>query len=271
MTRFSGITLAAIVLVATGCSEHRGKDQRQIVVPHVPGQAIEVKSQNGSIEVRADRSVTDVIIDATILAAGNSKEEGLQRARDTKIHAVRNPNGVLSIYGEFPGKLGASDGIKFIIRLPDARGTKLETTNGSLRIQGLHGTAKMKSTNGSIKIGSHRGHVDAVTSNGSITASDMDGSIRARSSNGSVRVKLALQATGPIDADTSNGSINVSMGRAYRGELSLSTTNGRVKLDDQSGAVTADLQKTRGLVRFPTSGTASTLQTSNGHVHVTVK
>ncbi len=255
--------LLAMFFILTSCfvigPTH--KEVRQRVVPHVPNKPLVVVSKNGSITVRRE-SRADVAIEAELRSHSN------ERLAQAKVMAERNADGALEIGVAWPdGKRRARDGCKFTVAIPDVQSARLESSNGSLKLESLGGNAELRTSNGSIRVNDHRGPVKARSSNGSVKLANVRGNVDLDTSNGSIE---AERVTGTIDAETSNGSIKVEIARDYRGEFSLKTSNGRLKLDDDLKAeVVWKRKKKEAVVRFGgASSPSSRLRTSNGSITV---
>lgn len=123
-------------------------------------------------------------------------------------------------------------GVKYTIRVPrKTEIDRLESTNGSLRLESLAGPARLRTTNGSVKLNAIDGVVKAETTNGSITADDLRGGIEAESTNGSVRINLAsVMDAGAIRLETTNGAIELTAAKLAGNPIHCDTTNGSITL-----------------------------------------
>lgn len=261
---------------------HTNKETRTISVPHIAGKPIEVKSRNGSVSIVRDSTITDVSIEAVIYSKNQERLTG------AKVEAVRDGDGGLRVSVVWPaGRWQSNDGCSFKIRMPDATGVNVDTSNGSITFEGLDGDAVADTSNGSVRVerqgGSLRadtsngkiningvaGNVVADTSNGGITIVDVAGSVIADSSNGKVSVTLAPSSSGPVTVDTSNGSVEVVCGEAFAGEVAMDTSNGSITLTESDGTVHKG--KGRLSASVGTGGARSVVSTSNGSIQFKIQ
>ncbi len=247
---------AGCVFVGLSANHHRTEELR---VAHRPGTALRVSTSNGGVTVARDPA-DEVTITARLSACTR------ERVDAARVVAVREADGTLAVSVEWPeGRRHGSDGCSFEIRLPDAAGIEIATSNGGVSIGGFAGRAELRSSNGSIKVRSHQGDVHAGTSNGGLEIEGVSGEIVARTSNGSIRIGAAA---GPVRASTSNGSVSLDLGPAFSGELTLDTSNGRVHVDPAPGVKVVSAGRTSARVAVGDQGPASNVETSNGGIRV---
>eukprot|EP01026_Neomeris_dumetosa_P057485 TRINITY_DN52956_c0_g1_i1.p3 TRINITY_DN52956_c0_g1~~TRINITY_DN52956_c0_g1_i1.p3 ORF type:complete len:280 (-),score=12.22 TRINITY_DN52956_c0_g1_i1:569-1408(-) len=266
------VLLVASLVGLTGCDlwqQARFKETRELQVAHASGTGVDVQTRNGSIQVLASE-VDMVEIDAELKAITQ------ERLDATQVLASRLDDGTLYLRVEWPeGGRKGSEGCNFVIRLPDAYGTTLVSSNGALTVSGLKGQADLRTSNGRIEVKSHEGNVKADTSNGPVKLHDVAGAAEIDTSNGSVTVHLHDAANGPVNVRTSNGSVKVVVGPAFAGELAASTSNGSVRLVGfepgeiaSKGRRSCTLQA-RSSVNPDLAGEASRIRSSNGSITVT--
>ncbi len=257
--------------------------KKSLTVSHQAEAAIDVRTENGSIQVvKADRS--DVEIVATIRARTQ------ERLDSTTINARRGEDGVLHVTADWPAA-GRRDneGCSFEVAVPEAVGVVLESSNGALSIAGLAGAARLRTSNGAIhaadqdgpveartsnggiNVEAAQGTVDARSSNGRVTVSEATAAVKAETSNGSVTVRLVPANPGPVEARTSNGGIELDLSPAFSGELTLETSHGGIHAKDLPGARLISSEKDRLVLGFGQSDAKSTAKTSNGAVTVRMR
>lgn len=288
--------LAPLLLLAmAGCYWNSGSRFRADTtvtehMEHVPGSALVVKTQNGHIEIVAAPEQGDVSIEAVIRCTGETQQEADERLAATTLSVTREADQALVVAPVFPAAHnGGGDGASIVIRLPDANGAELDTSNGSVTVRGLTGNlvidtsngrievsdhvgpANVDTSNGSVVVTNHTGRLYVDTSNGSVHLTNIDGRVNADTSNGSVVVTLAPGQIGPLDLDTSNGSITVQVGPAFEGAVTLQTANGAISVDDPTGRITSTkLSRNRGRIVVGSGGEPSKLDTSNGGIRITI-
>ncbi len=228
---------------------------KSLAVPHQPGTAIEVATDNGSIEIcQTDR--TDVEIHADFRA---TTQERLDAA---SIQAQRTEDGTLRITIDWPdGRRRNAEGCSFEIAVPDAVGVELSSSNGSLTVRGLSGTAELHTSNGKVDVEDHAGPIEVHTSNGAIQSRQVAGEIDARTSNGPIDVTDAPAA---VTAHTSNAAITI---RKADGNVDATTSNGRIEVIDASQAVVAKTSNASVSLQLAPHGPGPLdVHTSNGAV-----
>lgn len=285
--------LATVPLVLQSCvltPKHKAVGTLAQSVEHVSDSAVSVNTKNGGVEVVADSGVSMVEISATITCVGESDQDAQDRLNQTTLSIVRAADDSLTITPRFPDKR-SGDGASFVVRLPDARGVTIDTSNGSVTVKNLAGTIGVDTSNGRIVLSDHDGPATLETSNGSINVANLSGSLFADTSNASVSatnvegpatidtsnagVTLALadDQGGPLNVDTSNGNINITVGQGFNGRVVFDTSNGVLKIVDPSGRINArNVDRNDGSIELGSAGDAerSVVDTSNGNITFTV-
>ena len=249
----------------------------------MPGTALHVRSENGSISVQqADRA--DVQVIAHVCAVSQERLDAVD------ILAERTEDGTLSIAAQWPdGHRQGREGCSFEVLIPGATGLDLQTSNGKLSAAGCLGRAELHTSNGAIDLTDHQGPAVAETSNGSVTLTGVWGPVDARSkngkihvvgatdavsartSNGSVHVEFDPASLGPVDVQTSNGAIELAIGPVFAGKLLLETSNGSIQVEDAVLAQVISRSKNRVRLAFGAFGGSereSKATTSNGAIRV---
>lgn len=288
--RLAIIALAsAPVLASSGCHFFAGpiaKGPKSATAMHAAASPIVVQTRNGSVQIIADASRSDVGVDATVTCSGATQQEADQRLAQASLELSRDTSRTLTIKPIFPGGPQGNDGASLIIRVPDADGIDVQTSNGSVILTSLKGAIKVKTSNASVNVSDHAGPAElhssngaitirdlagdlkAVTSNASVTASGVKGRAIVDTSNGSITIELDSTAAGPLDLDTSNASISVTVGESFKGDVALNTSNGKVTVsgDRAKSARTGNQDATV----FLGEGEQSIVKTSNGNISFAV-
>lgn len=274
---------AAAVASTTGCfglGKVYHKERREIEAVHVPASPLRVSTANGAITVQRGDT-------PTVAITADLKAETVERLQAAQVVASREPDGSLFITVEWPdGRHRGGEGCSFLIRLPDANGVQLRTSNGALSLTGFSGEAVLETSNGSLTVNAHDGPVRADTSNGRITLTGirgdahadtsngrieidgLSGALDADTSNGAVDVRLDPASPGPVRIETSNGGVTLRVGPAFTGELSLGTSNGKIRFDGLEGARILSASKKSARLALGSSSARSTIDTSNGTITV---
>jgi DUF4097 and DUF4098 domain-containing protein YvlB len=275
----------APLLVAGGCSFFSGpiaKGSKNTTATHAPGSPIVVQTQNGGVQIIAESSRSDVRIDAEFTCSGSTQQEADQRLAQAVLEVARDTSRTLTIKSIFPGGVRNNDGASLIIRVPDAVGIDIQTSNGPVSLASLGGALKVRTSNASVTISDHDGPADIQSSNGSVTIRNLGGELMAitsnsgvnasgvkgradiKTANGSIMLALDHSVAGPVLLHTSNSSITVSVGPAFTGDIQMNTSNGTVTAsgDDVKVLRTGNSDGTVHLG----DGEQSIIKTSNGSI-----
>src|SRR5262249_48632495 len=110
-------------------------------------------------------------------------------------------------------------GVKYALKVPHrAELAEIRSTNGSIHVSEVEGSANLRTSNGSVRTSKTRGKVEIHTSNGAVELRQTDGSAEVHTSNGAVRLDLEESRGGPITVSTSNGSVDLKLGAMSQGE-----------------------------------------------------
>lgn len=264
-----------------------------------PGGRIVLEGFNGSVEIMGwDKDEVEV--------AGTKNAAREEVVQAIKVDVTADP-GMVRIRARRPVEHNCNCGIRFTLKVP--RKVVLEdigTSNGSLRLESVNGSARMHTSNGSVHVWGVEGTLDLQTSNGSmdidkfkgsaelrtsngrIKASGVEGSFNARTSNASIDADIEAIDTGkPIVLSSSNGSLSLSLARWQNNEVRASTSNASINLRLPSGVqsvvraatsngiITSDFElsttqrsKTRINGRIGDGGALLDLSTSNGNIRL---
>lgn len=275
--------LCAGLLVLAGCdwedfgnSTHSSTDFHYSY-PLKAGGRLSLENFNGSVEIAGwDQDTVDI---------SGSKYGSTPEARDAvKIDVAPSADSV-TIRTIRPSER-RNVGARYILRVP--KRTELErvtTSNGSVRVNDVAGTARLKTSNGSLKVFNLTGNLDGGTSNGSVDVDNIKGDCTVKTSNGRVK---AQGVQGMFDASTSNGGVDASVDEVRAGGVRVSTSNGgitlrlapavnaRVMARTSNASISSDFDvSSRGRVdkhhlegTIGSGGPVLDLSTSNGSIHV---
>jgi DUF4097 and DUF4098 domain-containing protein YvlB len=266
--------LLVVLATATSCITNRytATTTETIPVKHISATPIHVTTRNGTIEIVGGAEGPDIVIRATIKMCGMNQAEADDRLDHVTIQCDRDDQERLIVRAVFADKRRSRDGVSYLIRVPDADGAVLLTSNGSVKVRAIAGVLDIQSSNGKIEVDDHSGKVKARTSNGSITVQDVSGPVDVHTSNGGVTVNLRSDAPGPLAIQTSNGRVTVTVGEGFAGTIHARTSNGRFRFNNKTGLdVGKRLEKRSGSLQFPRQGNDSKIRSSNGSVTVTVE
>lgn len=228
--RANVLTLAALAVIPfqIGCdletlaeSSDRFREDFQYSYNLKPGGRVSLETFNGSVEVLSWEKDA-VQITGTKYASREEDLAGIKidvKADDSSVQ-VRTLRPELR-----RGNMGA----KYFVRVP--RRVQLDfvrSSNGQIRVEDVEGDTRLETSNGGIRLRKVAGRLDARTSNGTIEGGDVEGSAILRTSNGAIRVD---RITGSVQATTNNGAIQIAMIRPKTGErLEFESSNGSLDL-----------------------------------------
>lgn len=214
-----------------------------------PGARLYVENFNGSIEIsgwnqdKAEITGSKYASSKELLAA--LKVDIVAAADSLRIRTVR------------PSERRGNMGARYVIRLPHrATLERVESSNGSIRIENIEGEVRLRTSNGSVRVAALAGDLEAQTSNGGVELEDVDGRLVVRTSNGSIR---GSAIRGTLDATTSNGAVRVAFERVQgRRSIRAVTSNGSIDLDlpEVAGDVEASTSNGAITLRLPSSTSA---------------
>ena len=219
MISLSAIVITTVLMMSMGCGIGPTETQEYTFTVGDSVKVI-VNSENSSIVVNAGPE-EEVNVKATLRGTDRLDYE-INQEGDTITIKIEVDTTWLS-WGR-----GASADIA--ITSPVNTEVEIDTSNGSIELDGIEGAVSTKSTNGRIVLENVKGDLNAETTNGRIKVDTLEGAAVLKSSNGSADVQNIV---GEIDIETSNGRISFS------GEL---IPGGNNRLVTSNGAVVAKLQ-----------------------------
>lgn len=266
------------------------------------GGRVVLETFNGSVEVMGWDGTTVDISGAKYA----SREEVM---RDMKIDIISDP-GSLRIRAVRPMEHNCNCGARFVLKVP--KNVILDTitsSNGSLRVESIQGSARLKTSNASIRVWNLEGPLEAttsnasveldkfkgaatiVTSNGRIKADGVEGAFSAHTSNSSIDARIvSMEAGRSIEMESSNGSINATLESWNNNAVRATTSNSSINLQvpenihadlrasTSNGSITSDLPittnqfgKTRVAGQLNGGGPLLDLSSSNGNIRLLKK
>jgi hypothetical protein len=269
----------------------------QYIYPVHPNVRIDAESFNGAIEIEGwDRNDVEI---------SGVKSASTEEARDAIKIDVHNTPDSVEIRAIKPSIQHANMGVKITMHVPrSAELDRITTTNAQIQVQDVSRAAHLKSSNGSIRVTGVHGEVEAHTSNAAIEAESLDGAVVLKTSNGHIRAdkitgsfeaetsnnaitaRLAASPSTPVKLISSNGSIDLTMEKAPQSDIHAETKNNSITLhlpantgakltaDTSNSSVTSDFdvagENEKGHLRgtIGAGGHAIELITSNGHIRI---
>ncbi len=100
-----------------------------------------------------------------------------------------------------------SRGLHIEVRMPREADLQVETGDGSVQAESIHGTVNVHTGDGSVKASSLTGTIDLHTNDGSIAVENLKGDMRLRTGDGSIE---ARDLDGKVEADSGDGHIRIA-------------------------------------------------------------
>jgi len=229
------------------------EDTIEKTLPFAAGGLLELSNTNGDVEIATwDRD--EIQIEARKKVKASSDDRARQAFEDLKVHINESASGV-TIETEYPrGKDSwwgnVSSSVRYHIRVPQLADLDIETVNGKVFVEGVHG------------------RIDLETTNGGVTVEDAGGSVSARTTNGEIDAELReVEASEDMTLRTTNGSITLSLPSDVQANLAARTTNGSVQTDFPI-TVQGTFRKNRLDGDLNGGGASIELKTTNGSIRI---
>jgi hypothetical protein len=245
---------------------------------------VDVEMFNGTIEVTAG---PEGAVSATVKRTGTGANETEALADAQKIDVTLGMEGdravLRAVYTpdpSSPDRRGASA----VVAVPAGAVLMLRTSNGSIAISGITGTAvadtsnagvtasgplqalRVKTTNGKVVVTQGAGLLTLETSNGAIEIGAVEAVVEARTSNGKITFAGSL-APGTTRMRTSNAAIDVSLPAGAAFSVDAQTSNARITTDFPVTGGSATDDRLTGSTGGG-GGTTLVLETSNGAIAI---
>lgn len=129
--------------------------------------------------------------------------------------------------------------LSFKIQVPEEMSSKIQTSGGSISVDGISGEQEISTSGGSIQVVNCSGYVKTRSSGGSFRVENFEGNVEVESSGGSIKI---THLTGDLNVNTSGGSVN------------LEDISGSISANISGGSIRAELSNVEKSVSMMTSG-----------------
>lgn len=285
-----GFALAGVALGLAGCDEGAFRAEATAADHHEftaagPVRLI-VESSNGRIVVRGELGLQTASVTVTRRSRGRIPADAERRLGQLVYTATANGPLITLRYeqADQPGDIGRYSGVDFEVTVLAEAEVEVRTSNGSIEMTSVIGSARLVTSNGAIELQGGAGTAFLATSNGRVSVADRVGDLTVRTSNGEIRLE---RVRGGVDGETSNGWIRYVGHPEGIGPHRLRTSNGSVdvrvpnglpiafRASVSNGSITSNLAlvgdtegKDWNAVLNPPSLTEMDLQTSNGSIRI---
>lgn len=282
--------LAGVALSLAGCDEGAFRAEATAADHHeftVAGPVrLIVESSNGRIVVRGEPGLQTASATVTRRSRGRTLADAERRLGQLVYTATANGPVITLRYqqADQPGDVGRYGGVDFEVTVPAEAEVEVRTSNGSIGVTSVIGSARLVTSNGAIELQGGAGTAYLATSNGRVSVADRVGDLTVRTSNGEIRLE---RVRGGVDGETSNGWVHYAGHPEGVGPHRLRTSNGSVVLrvprglsiavraTVSNGSITSNLAlvgDTEGqdwnAVLNPPALTEMDLRTSNGSIRI---
>jgi hypothetical protein len=184
--------------------------------------------RNGGIRVRGwDRA--DVLVRAKVVGYGRSDADARRIASAVRVEAAGT-----SVRADGPEN-GDDEGwsVSFEISAPRNAMLTLNTKNGGIALEDMHGAVTFHARNGGVRLDNVSGDMKGDTTNGGVTVNlrgeRWDGAgLDVETTNGGVKMTVPENYSAVLETGTVNGRVNVEFPITVRGNLNrhITTTLG---------------------------------------------
>jgi len=223
MVLAAGLTMGACEIEGFGDSQ-RYKEDFKYSYDMKPDGTLDLDSFNGPVEIYGwDQERIEI--------NGTKYASDQERLKALRVEVTPSANRVVVRSLRPAGERWGNAGVRYTIHLPKrSRLDRIQTSNGSLRVEGVEGPMRLRTSNGRVRVVNAKGEAEVTTSNGGVEINGFSGSAVLRTSNGGITVD---GVRGRLEADTSNGGIDASV-------VELDASRG-LKLDTSNGGITVRL------------------------------
>ena len=201
---------------------------------------------NGGVAVYGE-SRRDIIVQARVQAQARSQGRAEELIQQVEVVVG---DGRISAEGPDKGRR-ESWSVSYRIAVPVQTDLDLETHNGGIRLEGIHGEVRFDALNGGVHL------------------AEMSGDVRGATVNGGLHVELTgseWEGSG-LDVSTTNGGITLTVPEGYSADLEAGTVNGGFNIDfpiTMTGRIGREIRTQLG-----DGGAPVRVRTTNGGVRLT--
>lgn len=254
MKRLNRITAAlALIFSASVAYAETIEDTIERTLAFSAGSLLQVSNTNGDVEI-VTWDKDEVQIEARKKVKASSGDRARQAFEDLKINIDESSTGV-KIETEYPRNRSSwwnnvSSSVRYYVRVPQSADLEIDTVNGKIVVEGVHGRIDLESTNGGIRVEEAGGSMTARTTNGGIDAElrsvEANEDMAFRTTNGSITLSLPTDIQADVSARTTNGSVQTDFPITIQGTFRKNRLDGNIN----GGGATIELKTTNGSIRI---------------------
>src|SRR5712664_4580061 len=196
-----GIACAALLLACSVTA--RAEEPTKSFTFNVSGRAnVRIETNDGSVRVSSSEGKQ---------VEFRVEYRGYELGKNLRVDS-RQEGDKVELIARVTGNWGFSFGhnsrsLHIEVRMPREADLQVETGDGSVQAESIHGTVNVHTGDGSVKANSLNGTIDLHTNDGSITVENLTGEIRLRTGDGSIE---ARNLDGKVEADSGDGHIRIA-------------------------------------------------------------
>lgn len=230
----------------------------KLVDQELPGKHLELVAGNSDVEVRSWDGDTIKIEAIQHGGARGDYQVNVEQTGDV----IRIDESTGNWFCFF-----CSRGISYRIDVPKSADASLQTTSGTIDINGLAGAVTLASTSGDIHADELGGGLTVNTTSGEVRLSSINGRLQVETISGDVQ--LGDGAVDGATVNTTSGEIDLD---GVNGELQIGTVSGDISVRD-ANASQLDISTTSGGINYDGAfgaGSDSKVSTISGDVDLTL-
>ena len=251
--RRSAVLVAVLTLSSITADAETLEDTIEKTLPFAAGSLLQLSNTNGDVEITTwDRA--EIQIKARKKVKSSNSDRARQAFEDLKVTINESSTGV-TIETEYPKGKGSwwggnSASVNYYVQVPAEADLEIDTVNGKVEIEKVHGQLDLESTNGGVKVREAGGSVTARTTNGGIDVElrqvEVDENMDFRTTNGSITLALPAGVQANLTARTTNGSVQTDFPITIQGSFRKNRLDGEIN----GGGASIDLKTTNGSIRI---------------------
>ncbi|MCX7835614.1 MAG: DUF4097 family beta strand repeat-containing protein [bacterium] len=221
---------------------------------------------NGNLLISASNQ-EKITVKANKKASGPTKS-GCDEILSELTITVTKENQNCIVNTNFPKKWKTmySVSVDYDISVPKRLFVELETTNGSIEVNGVEGEIRGNTTNGKIKGIGVKSKLFAETTNGDIEVEGTVDHLKLETTNGDIQIHSHLLKNALLFVETVNGSIQLSIPSKTNGRVKAETVNGTVTISPWDA--TYNKRKNQASAVLGSGEGTIQLETTNGNIRV---
>lgn len=264
------VALGLLLLAGTACSQQilgaAAQDRVEKTLPLAAGGSFSLQNVNGDLTVALGKEgEVHLVAEKKVKALDQERAQKALAQLEVAIDAKPSAVSVETRYPKFEGLFGGtgfSVSVAYTVEVPPGTQVRLETVNGTVRVDAPGSRVSCETTNGSVRVGG-AALLKAVTVNGRIEfhAENVE---EVSSTNGSVEGTVVTARPSSGKVETVNGSVTLKLPSGSAVRIEAENVNGSI----QSGFPALKGSKHSMSGDLNGGGQTLSIETVNGSIHV---